>query len=170
MKKSALDDVLRSYDSRAPLGKVPSAINWSDVEIALGRSIPDDFKKIVQRTGGCPMGACYLRNPAEVDNIFISLSHGGLMLVYSQVGNIARERLGVVLYPEPGGLLSIAFVDSTYFCIEGEKDEIVILDLLGAGVCHTGLRFADLMMTMFTDRDLYDGLGETIWGTGDSVF
>jgi hypothetical protein len=170
MSQSSLDLILEQYGNRKPWGPIPSADDWDELESRIGRYIPHDYRMIVDRTGGCPMGSCYLWNPAERDNIYISFSEGAMSLRHSQIARIAEAEFGISIYPEDSRCIPCGTVDSTYFCYASESDAITILDLFGDGVCDTGLGIADLLWGIFVNRDWFEDLGHSIWTDKDSFF
>jgi hypothetical protein len=162
--------ILESYKHKKPWGPVPTPADWRNIENAIGISVPSDYKKLIEHTGGCPIGSCFLRNPAENKNIFLSFSPGALRLIHSQSAEIASERLGVRLYPDLGGLISLARVNSTHFCLDPNREGISILSLLESGLHQTSDSFSDLMWRLFHSRDEFEGLGHCIWQLGDDFF
>ena len=116
------------------------------------------------------MGTCFVRNPAEKENIFISLSHGGLHFIHDQISDIVKLRHNINLYPDDLGYIHVAAVDSVHFCIKPVSDEVVIIDLPAGELRIPKLTFTDLMWNLFTDRDTYDGLGHSMWSIGDPLF
>jgi hypothetical protein len=169
MNSSALKKILESFQGN-PVGPVPTSHDWEVIEKAIDRTIPPDYKAIVEHTGGSSMGRCTLRNPAPQDNIYVALSHAALSRVHLLWNEMVTEELQIELYPEPAGWIQLAVVDRNYFMLKPEGDEIVIVSISGWEVIETGVTFSELMWSMFLDRELYDGLGRSIWHHSDQVF
>lgn len=169
MNSSALNEILGSFQG-APAGPVPTSQDWEIIEKAIGRSIPSDYKAIVEHTGGSSMGRCTLRNPAPQDNIYVALSHAALSRVHLLWSEMLTEELQIELYPEPAGWIQLAVVDRNYFMLKPEGDEIVMVSISGWEVIETGMTFSELIRSMFLNRELYDGLGDSIWRDSDQLF
>lgn len=169
MNSFALQKILESFAGRV-IGPVPDAKDWHLIESAIGRLIPTDFKTIVEYTGGSRMGHCGIRNPAVHDNIYNTLSHSALLRLQLLDGEMAVENLNIGLYPEPSGWVQLAFVDREYFMLKPEGDDIAIVSFSGWEVIEPGMTFAELMWAMFSDRELFGGLGGSIWHDSDRIF
>jgi hypothetical protein len=169
MNKDALDEILSRY-SGTPKGPVPTAEDWMSIEMLIGRPIPADFKAILQRTGGEAIGRCWMRNPAEKDNIYIALSHAALMRLQVLEGEVALEEFRIALYPEIGGWVQLASIDRNWLMLKPEGDDIAIVDFSGWEIHESGMTFAELMWAMFSDRTLYDELGASNWHESRQFF
>ena len=169
MSQDALAEILSRYSGK-PKGPVPTAGDWKGIEKLIGRPIPADFKAILEHTGGEVMGHCWMRNPAVQDNIYIALSHAGLMRMQVLVGEVVLEELRIALYPEIGGWIELAKIDSTLLMLKPEGDDIAILSFDDWEIFETGMTFAELMWAMFNDRDRYSELGASNWHDSDQFF
>lgn len=169
MDPSSLGSILRLFTGK-PVGPVPQAKDWVAIESVIQRSIPGDYKAIVEHTGGESIGCCFIRNPAEQNNIFVALSRAALEREHILMGEIAMEKVGIALYPEPNGWVQLARKDQVYFMLKPEGDDIAIVDLSGWEVYEPRLTFSELMWTMFNDRKLFGGLGVSIWSDSQQFF
>lgn len=169
MSQDALAEILSRYTGK-PKGPVPTLADWQGIEKLIGRPIPADFKAILERTGGEVMGHCWMRNPAEKDNIYIALSHAALMRDQALEGEVALEEFRIALYPEVGGWVQIARIDRNWLMLKPEGDDIAIVSFSGWEIFETDLTFAELMWTMFNERSLYDELGASNWHESDRFF
>lgn len=166
---SSLTSILDQFESE-PAGPQPTENDWSIFEAAVERSVPDDFKKIVEHTRGASMGWCCLRNPAERDNMAMALTMAAMKREHIVWNDIYSKMMGVTLFPEPGGLIQLAHVGSVSFMLSYHGDNIVICDRGGWEVFETGLVFSDLIWSLFTNRAQYDDLGMTIWRSSNNLF
>jgi hypothetical protein len=152
------------------MGPVPTGDDWTAFESAAGRPVPEDYKQIVERTGGANMGRCYLRNPAERTNIALALTEAALKREHIVWNDIVSEMMGVTWFPEPSGLIQLAHVDSVSFMLSYSGDNIIICDRSAWETFETNLIFSDLIWALFTDRHQYDELGSAIWGSSKELF
>ena len=166
---NSLTSILEQFKSN-PAGSLPIADDWSIFEAAVGRSVPDDFRQIVEHTGGANMGCCYLRSPAERNNIALALTEVALKREHIVWNDIVSEMMGVTWFPEPGGLIQIAHVGGVSFMLSYRGDSIVICDRGSWETFETNLSFSDLIWSLFTDRTQYDELGFTIWRSSNELF
>ncbi len=153
-----------------PWGPVPTNNDWADIENQLGREMPGDIRALIRRTGGCPMGHCYVRNPAEKKNRNLMFSHGALMQMHDLDGPMLRQRHGICLYPDIGGYVTFANINTVNISLKPAEDSCTVLHL-GAGLVYeTDLLFTEFIWEIFTDRAAYNGLGASNWLSSSSPF
>ena len=162
--------LILEYFKSEPIGPLPTENDWFIFEAAVGRSVPDDFKRIVERTGGTSMGCCYLRNPAEDNNIALALTESALKREHVVWNDILSEMMGVTLFPEPDGLIQLAHFEAVSFMLSYSGDCITICDRGSWETFETNLIFSDLIWSLFTDRTQYDELGVAIWRSSENIF
>ncbi len=155
---NSLHFILEQFKSK-PMGPLPTSDDWAAFESVIARSVPADFKQIIERTGGANMGQCSLRNPAEQSNITLSLTEAALKREHIIWNDIVSKMMGVTWFPEPSGLIQLAHVDSVSFMLSYRGDSIVICDRLAWETFETNMVFSDLIWALFTDRSQYDDLG-----------
>lgn len=83
---------------------------------------------------------------------------------------MAKEMLGVELYPELGGLIQLAYMDRVFFMIKSSGDHIVVVDLGAWEIHETTMCFSDLILRLFEERSLFQSLGESIWHESKLLF
>ena len=169
MSKDALAEILSRYSGQ-PKGPVPTAADWQKAEELIGRPIPTDFKTILEHTGGEVIGHCWMRNPAEKDNIYIALSHAALMRLQVLEGEVALEEFRIALYPETGGWIQLASIDRNWLMLKPKGDDIAVLSFSGWEIVEPGMTFAELMLAMFNDRTRFNELGASNWHDSDQFF
>jgi hypothetical protein len=169
MRQATLENILRLFKAK-PCGPVPTVSDWNTIETVIGRPIPQDYKTILEHTGGCSIGHCFVRNPAVQDNIHMALSRAPLIREHIIMNEMAMELLNIELYPEPAGWVQLARMDRVYFMLKPEGDDIAIADFSGHELLEPGMTFAQLMWTLFNDRKLFDELGTSIWHASDQFF
>lgn len=166
---NSLELILSRFETD-PTGPIPTLVDWKEFEKGVGRSVPEDYMKIVEHTGGESMGCCWLRNPAERNNVNLALSVPALHREHIIWNDIVEEMIGVTWFPEPDGLIQLARVDRIFFMLNTRGDDIVICDTSLWKVHQTKLLFSDLIWSLFKDRNLYDELGLSIWGSDAELF
>ena len=116
------------------------------------------------------MGCCYLRNPAERNNVSLALSEAALKREHIVWNDIVFDMMGVNLFPEPFGLIQLAHVGGVSFLLNYCDDGIVICDRSIWEISETGKLFSDLIWSIFTDRTQYGDLGLNIWRSSKELF
>ena len=132
--------------------------------------MPEDYKRIVEHTGGAYMGCCLLRNPAERTNMYVTLSVAALHREHILWNEMTMERMGVSWFPESEGLIQLAMVNRTFFMLSSDGDTIVICDCGSWETFGSNLSFSELMWSLFQDRNQLDGLGDAIWRHSKRLF
>ena len=165
----SLSLILGLFKSK-PSGPVPNAADWAVFESDVGRPVPEDFKRIVEYTGGARMGHCYLRNPAERNNNAVALTEAALKREYILWNDIVSKVMGVVWFPELSGLIQLAHADSVSFMLSDSGNNIVICDRSAWETFEVNMIFSDLIWSIFTDRRKYNNLGSSIWGSSTELF
>lgn len=84
--------------------------------------------------------------------------------------DIYSEMMGATLFPEPGGLIQLAHVESISFMLSDRGNNMVICDRGSWETFETNLIFSDLIWSLFTNRTQYDELGVTIWRSSKELF
>jgi hypothetical protein len=165
----SLSLILERFKAK-PIGPVPTGDDWIAFEAAAGRPVPEDFKQIVEHTGGANMGRCYLRNPAERTNIALALTEAALKREHIVWNDIVLEMMGATWFPEPSGLIQLAHFDGVSFMLGYSADNIIICDRSAWEIFESKLTFSDLIWTLFTDRSQYVEFGSAIWGSSKELF
>lgn len=147
---------------------MPSPSDWAKCEHELGRELPADFKTIINTSGALALGSCWLRNPIAPP--IAELSRAALIREYLIFGEIAKEMLNIDFFPELGGWIEVAYMDRVLFMLKPTGDEIVIVHLGVWEVFETASSFSDLIWSIYNDRSLYGGLGESIWHRKNGLF
>jgi|GEM_PF-6928685 len=166
---NALNSILKRFKFK-PSGPLPIVADWEKFEMEVGRSVPTDFKQLIEQTGSTSIGYCWLRNPAERENIGLALTKAALIREHILWNDIVFKMMGVRLFPEPDGLIQLAHIDSISFMLSYQSDNIVICDRGSWEIFESNLIFTDLILSLFTDRTQYDDLGFSIWHSSKELF
>jgi hypothetical protein len=162
MSKLLALDVEPLFTSGVHLPEVPME-TWIDLEGEIGSSLPSDFKRLVEIGKGRQVGHCYLRHPAASNGEPFSLSVRSLQKIYAEFGSKAKSEIGVSYFPEPDGLIQLAYMDLEHFMIRPDGDDICIVSFSGWEIIETGRPISQLLWDCYHDRSLFDGLGGAIW-------
>lgn len=161
--KTFLDEICALYDE-SPWGPVPTADDWQNAQLLIGRALPEDFKQIMNQTGGCPIGhGLCLLNPAVKENDFIALNRAGLMRIYSGWRDLASLR-DFELFPDIGGYIPIGTMDLLLLLLRPDGDEIYIADFGDFDPPkNSGCGLSAFLWKCWTDRQAFDALGSHFW-------
>jgi hypothetical protein len=167
MIPNALELILNNFKGSTQ-AVIPDSSDWIRCESELGRSIPEDYKTIINKTGAHSMGRCMLRNPALTSHF--SLSRNALLREQLIFGQMAKEMLDIVFYPEIGGWIQLAYVDRELFMLKPTGEAIVWVSLSGWETIETNMTFSEFIWTIFENRHLYGDLGYSIWRGTNVLF
>lgn len=156
-----LDALMRAVPPPEKPREAGSGRSWLEVEVALGTTLPTDYKGYINLYGTGELGGCiWVYNP------FSDIRHGQNLLVrVPEVLNIWRSKRARAgeeeylypLYPEPNGLLPWGHVDTgaeLFWLTSGAPDEwtVVVNEARGPHFQEFNESMTGFLVSLFAGR------------------
>jgi hypothetical protein len=91
--------------------EVPKKSDWLDIELTLGRSLPEDYKELLETIGTGSFGELCLLNPRAFNRCKLSIAR---LKSFCELQKAAMAEPFCALFPESEGLINIGIGSNNY--------------------------------------------------------